>query len=438
MPPLEVQRDVSARIPTSKGESTLIYYTNTGDDKEHLALVTGDISGSSDLLVRIHSECFTGDVLGSQRCDCGNQLNQAMERIASEGRGVVIYLRQEGRGIGLREKLRAYNLQDDGYDTVDANLRLGHQADERDYGLAALILKDLGVKAVRLLTNNQSKIDGLQSLGVDVLSRVPLQTQATPENLEYLTTKATRMGQMLDLNAAQHDATPLPHWSNGHRVKLDRPFVTLTYAQSLDGSIARTPGAPLVLSGPESREMTHLLRSNHDAILVGIGTVIADDPGLNVRLADGTDPQPIVLDSKLRFPVDANLLAGPGPSPWIATTPQASESRRQALEQVGARVITLPSTSQGAVLLPALLDWIRTQGMNAVMVEGGASVITSFIASRLVDHVVLTIAPTFVGGLNAIGDLESSGVARPNLVNIGYRRVGDDLVVWGDPDWPED
>ena len=194
-----IENVTSARIPTEHGEFQLCYYRSTLDDKEHLALVCGEVAGRSEVLVRIHSECFTGDVLGSLRCDCGPQLHRAMQLVAAEGSGVVIYLRQEGRGIGLLDKLRAYNLQDEGYDTVDANLMLGHQADGRDYTIAALMLQDLGVESVRLLTNNPDKIEKLEALGVVVSARVPLPAVLNPENVVYLRTKAERMRHLLDL-----------------------------------------------------------------------------------------------------------------------------------------------------------------------------------------------------------------------------------------------
>lgn len=199
MEALTVQRMACARLPAPEGEFQLCLYHNSRDDKEHLALVMGAVAGATELLVRVHSECFTGDVLGSQRCDCGEQLHRAMRLIADAGRGLIIYLRQEGRGIGLLNKLRAYNLQDEGYDTVDANLRLGHQADERDYTVAALILQDWAVRSIRLMTNNPTKIESLRSLGVDVTSRVALQPSITADNAEYLRTKAERMRHLLTL-----------------------------------------------------------------------------------------------------------------------------------------------------------------------------------------------------------------------------------------------
>jgi GTP cyclohydrolase II len=201
----QVTRMVSARVPTGLGESQLHLYRSSLDGKEHLALVMGEVNDQSNVLVRLHSECFTGDVLGSLRCDCGEQLHYAMHAIASHGQGVIIYLRQEGRGIGLLDKLRAYNLQDQGYDTVDANLLLGHQADERDYTPAALILADLGVRSIRLLTNNPSKLNHLRQLGVQVDERIPLEPTVHADNAFYLLTKAQRMDHWLDL-----DTLPVP------------------------------------------------------------------------------------------------------------------------------------------------------------------------------------------------------------------------------------
>ena len=210
---LKIKRIVQARIPTDAGEFQLCLYANNRDDKEHLALVHGRVEQQNHVPVRIHSECFTGDVLGSRRCDCGEQLRLAMDYIAGQSMGVIVYLRQEGRGIGLLEKLRAYNLQDSGYDTVEANLALGHSEDEREYSMAAAILQDLGVQSVQLLTNNPDKISGLESLGVRVTGRVPLVATVTEDNAAYLLTKARRMNHLLDADLF-FPVEPLS--SNGH------------------------------------------------------------------------------------------------------------------------------------------------------------------------------------------------------------------------------
>lgn len=195
----QVKNLVQTRIPTAHGEFTLHYYSNTIDDKEHIAFVKGDVTQKQGIPVRIHSECFTGDVFGSRRCDCGEQLDMALQLIDEVGCGVLIYLRQEGRGIGLLKKLQAYNLQDNGLDTVDANIHLGHLADEREYDIAALILKDLKVSSVALITNNPKKIEELVRLGVAVDRRIPVETHVNSDNQEYLKTKVKKMSHMLSM-----------------------------------------------------------------------------------------------------------------------------------------------------------------------------------------------------------------------------------------------
>ncbi len=194
-----IENLVQTRIPTAQGEFTLHYFSNSIDDKEHVAFVKGDIKGKEDVPVRVHSECFTGDVLGSRRCDCGEQLEMALKLIEASGKGVLLYLRQEGRGIGLLNKLKAYNLQDQGMDTVDANLHLGHLPDEREYDMAALMLQNLGVKSVALITNNPQKIDELTKLGIPVSKRIPIETRIHTDNAGYLKTKAEKMRHMLSM-----------------------------------------------------------------------------------------------------------------------------------------------------------------------------------------------------------------------------------------------
>lgn len=434
---LTVRRMACTRLPTNEGVFQLCLYHNNRDEKEHLALIMGDVQDRENVLVRIHSECFTGDVLGSLRCDCGPQLNRAMELIAAEGAGVIVYLRQEGRGIGLLEKLRAYNLQDQGYDTVEANLMLGHQADAREYTSAAAILQDLGVKSVRLLTNNPDKLESLQLLGVQVTARVPLQMPPTSENIAYLATKVARMRHLLNTDLfpvnLRHAAPDL----GLHRPR-KRPFVTLSYAQSLDGSLTDQRGRPLPLSGAESLHLTHKLRASHDAILIGIGTLLADDPQLTVRLVEGADPQPVVVDSRLRFPPAARLMQHPTRLPWIATTETAVSPHQFALEAAGAHILRLPAAPDGRVDLAAMLNHLVDLGIRSAMVEGGAQLITSFLIQGLADRVVITIAPVFVGGLNVLdGRIPFAAPLLPRLHNLRYQRLGQDMVVYGDVLWPD-
>ncbi len=195
-----VERVAEAKLPTKYGEFVIVAYRSKVDPDEHVALVRGNISGDEPVLVRVHSECITGDVFASLRCDCGDQIALAMKNIADEGRGVFLYMRQEGRGIGFHNKLRAYALQDQGLDTVEANIALGFDADLRDYGVGAQILADLGLHKIRLLTNNPKKVIGLESYGLQIVETVPIVTSPTPYNLHYLETKQKKLGHLLGVD----------------------------------------------------------------------------------------------------------------------------------------------------------------------------------------------------------------------------------------------
>ncbi len=192
-----VERVETIDMPTDYGDFKLHLYRSQADGEHHIALVKGDPSGKKGVLVRVHSECLTGDVFGSRRCDCGPQLQAAMQRIADEGCGVVLYMRQEGRGIGLAPKIKAYKLQEQGLDTVDANLRLGFGMDLRDYGIGAQMLVDLGLRSIRLLTNNPKKVVGLQGYGLEIVGQLPIRVRPNPHNEKYLKTKRDRMGHSL-------------------------------------------------------------------------------------------------------------------------------------------------------------------------------------------------------------------------------------------------
>ncbi len=193
-----VKEVLKTKLPSKYGMYDLYLFTNAVNDKIHLALVKGDITSDEPVLTRVHDECLTGDILGSMRCDCGEQLEVALKKIEEEGRGVLLYMRQEGRGIGLVQKLHAYVLQDQGYDTVEANIKLGHKADERDYGIGAQILSALGVKKMRLMTNNPRKIVGLSAFNLEIVERIPIQVRQNEYNTRYLKTKVEKMGHLIE------------------------------------------------------------------------------------------------------------------------------------------------------------------------------------------------------------------------------------------------
>lgn len=453
MRPDVVRRTTTTRLPTQEGNFQLGHYVDMRDGKEHLALVMGQVQDQHNILVRVHSECFTGDVLGSQRCDCGEQLHEAMHRVAEEGQGVVLYLRQEGRGIGLEQKLKAYNLQDQGYDTVDANLMLGHQADEREYSAAAAILADLGIVSVRLLTNNPAKIDQLELLGIKISERVALTGTVTKDNAAYLATKVQRMRHLLSVPqytngkslgpstgmptrsaAIELQLAALRERTRSHASKNRQPFVTLSYAQTLDGTIGSANGERLHISGQESLVMTHALRAQHDAILVGIGTLLADDPSLTVRLVEGQSPQPIIVDTHLRTPLQAKIWSHPK-LPWIATLDTESLAA-QALIKQGATLISVPRDQNGQLDMTALLAHLGRAGIHSLMVEGGAAIIASMINLQLANYAVVTIAPRLVSG-NGINVTNTApptnGIA--TIDEPTYTQAGNDMILWGTMQW---
>ena len=400
----------------------------------YLALLRGDVAGQADVLTRLHSECLTGDALGSLRCDCGVQLRLALRRIAAEGTGVVVYATgHEGRGIGLVEKLLAYVEQDKGADTLEANLRLGHAVDCRDYGEAAEVLRTLGVRSVRLLTNNPGKVEGLTRAGLPVSGVEPLATSPHHRNLAYLRTKERSLGHL----------QPTGDAIGGERVRgvdasqlvgdvlsrPDRPYVVLKYAQSVDGRIATSTGDARWISGEAERQISHTLRAACDGVLVGIGTVLLDDPQLTVRMVPGASPVRVVLDSTLRVPDDARVLDPDAPT-VIVTTDRSSPERREALARRHVRVRVVGGGPDGVDLGMALAA-LREEGIRSLLVEGGAEVITSLLAGGFADRLVVAVSPMILGkGTEAVGPL---GVDRVRdgirLTNRSVHMTPEDILL---------
>jgi len=255
-----------ATLPSRFGEFRIVVFRTDGS--EVTAMIHGEVDGDEPVLVRLHSECLTGEALASLRCDCGTQLEAALAQIGRAERGVLLYLPHEGRGIGLFDKIRAYALQDEGMDTVDANVALGLPVDGRDYGLGADALRRLGVRRVRVLTNNPAKIDALRAHGLEVVERVALEATPNPVNLGYLLTKQRRMGHLLEL-VSRRSLEPIV------RTDPSVPLVTVHYAQTIDGRIAARGGDSRWVSSEASLTLAHELRASHNAVLVGIGTVKA-------------------------------------------------------------------------------------------------------------------------------------------------------------------
>jgi GTP cyclohydrolase II len=430
---------VTVPLPTSAGLFEAHAF-ECASGAVYLALVKGDVDGDDGVVTRVHSECLTGDALGSLRCDCGVQLQLGLRAIGAAGRGVLVYATgHEGRGIGLVNKLRSYAEQDRGADTLDANLALGLAVDAREYTDAAAVLEALGVRSVRLLTNNPQKVDGLRRCGVDVISVEPLATAPHSRNLGYLRTKERRLGHVRpagdtvgDVPLAPSPAVDISGLIGSVAAPAERPFVVLKFAQTLDGRIATATGDARWISGEAERRASHALRAACDAVLVGVGTVLQDDPQLTVRMVPGASPLRVVLDSTLRVPDRAKIL-GTDAATTILTTERSDPARRGSLATRRIGVNVLPAGAHGVDIGPAL-GALRSAGVETLLVEGGARVITSLLSAGVVDRLIVAVAPTIIGqGTEAVGPLGVTSIADGiRLVNRSMHVLGDDVVLAGD------
>jgi GTP cyclohydrolase II len=434
----EVREAARVWLPTSAGEfDARAFECSSGH--VYLALIKGDIGDGRSVLARIHSECLTGDALGSLRCDCGVQLDRAMRTLAAEGRGVLIYATgHEGRGIGLIDKLRAYMEQEAGADTVDANLRLGLPPDSRSYDDAAAVLNAVGIQSVRLITNNPGKVEGLQRAGITVEETIPLPASPHLRNRHYLHTKRDRFGHLHLLGA------PLPAESPGPPVDVGtllgvaqppdgRPFVLLKYTQTLDGRIATSNGAAKWIGGDAERRVSHALRAACDAVLIGVGTVLSDDPQLTVRTVPGRSPARVILDSRLRSPISAAVFTPDAPTYLMTSAHAQDEGKRKALAERQIAVRNVQSGPAG-LDIHAVIRQLYADGIRSLLVEGGARVITSLLAAGVADRIVVSIAPRILGhGSDTIGDLHDEQVIDAlNLTGRSVHLVGDAILIAAD------
>jgi GTP cyclohydrolase II len=434
----EVREAARIQLPTVFGEfDTRAFECASGH--VYLAMIKGVVGDGQPVLTRVHSECLTGDALGSLRCDCGSQLDLGLRALAAEGRGILVYATgHEGRGIGLIDKLRAYMEQDRGADTVDANLRLGLPADGRRYDDAAAVLKAVGVRSVRLATNNPRKVAGLKAAGITIEEVVP--TPAIPHlrNQRYLRTKRDRLGhasviaeqvpggrvtQPVDVSSLLGSSAP----------GADRPFVVLRYAQTLDGQVQGGPTGPDPASAEAQAPIWHALRAACDAVLVGVGTVLADDPLLTVRAVPGRSPARVVVDSSLRTPVSAAVLNPDAPT-YLMTNCHAGNQDKERLLATRYIAIRHVPEGPGGLDIAAVLRQLYTEGIRSVVAEGGPRVLASLLEANLADRVVVAISPQIHGQRAHVPSALSSQLSthRLRLNEQSVHLVGDQIIVAAD------
>lgn len=409
-------------LPTEHGVFAIRSYTHDG--LTHVTMTLGKPENADAPLVRVHSECLTGDALGSYRCDCGDQLSAGLAAIAAEGTGILVYLRgHEGRGIGLEHKLQAYALQDtDGLDTVEANISLGLPDDARTYDAAADILRHQGCSRIRLLSSNPAKSTALTATGVTVTERLSLALPDRSENSAYLQTKRRRMNHDLPAGHPTFDDT---NNLDVYRTIASFDEVVAQLAQSDDGFIATRTGDAEFVSGRLDRRHLHQIRAVCGAVMVGAGTVTADDPQLTVRAVEGDNPVRVVLDPNGRIPVDSRVLqSADAPTLWLVG------AEAQVSDHVGShvQVIRFPRATGQPIDPATILSMIRKHVSGSILIEGGGETVSAFLVSGVLDRLFLTHAPVLLGdgvpGIRFDGPSVMSDALRPS-----FRRysLGEDV-----------
>jgi 3,4-dihydroxy 2-butanone 4-phosphate synthase/GTP cyclohydrolase II len=431
----ELREAARVQLPTVAGEFDTRAF-KCGSGYVYLALIKGDLGDGRSVLTRVHSECLTGDALGSLRCDCGAQLDLGMRALVAEGRGVLIYATgHEGRGIGLLDKLRAYMEQEAGADTVDANLRLGLAPDSRRYDDAAAVLKAIGVRSVRLSTNNPRKVEGLQAAGVTVEQsfRCPLPASAQSA-IPTHQAGPVRAREPHRRSAVSRVCRAIGrYWqSAGQRQpRTDTRSWCCTPKRSTAGRPAA--GDSERISGEAENRISHALRAACDAVLVGVGTVLSDDPQLTVRAIPGPSPARVILDSRLRSPVNAAVFRPDAPT-YVMTTARASHPRKRLA--LAARHVAVRDIRPGPAGLDirAVLQQLHAEGIRSIIVEGGARVITSMLAAGVAHRVIVSISPRILGrGTDAVGELHKKRITDAlQLDSHSVHLVGGTIIVAAD------
>jgi 3,4-dihydroxy 2-butanone 4-phosphate synthase/GTP cyclohydrolase II len=418
----EVMHEVATRLPTKDGNFRIHLFKDE-KGREHVALVKGEVRNQENVMTRVHSECLTGDLFGSLRCDCGPQLHHAMRMIEEEKEGILIYLRQEGRGIGLAEKLKTYNLQDAGLDTVDANIYLGHKAEERDYHVASEVLKDLGVSSIRLVSNNPDKEKKLKDLGIKVSSRITLEPDVNIENLKYLKTKIDRMGHELgstQLFPYQPEMDDVRRYIVRKREeKKGSSYISVFNISGLDGQLTYEP--ELSGKGPAMYRILRLkLLKEHDALFV-----THDDLDLAIDLKE-TGKKILIYDPEMEIGMDHPLLGEDGPATAIVHGPVESK-KFEELDERGIPHFTILDNDLD-LDIGAFIEIQNRMDIGSIMVDGKDGISNLLMSNGLVNTVLNAMVPVISGGKGT-----KHYTLGFKLEDVGNVRMGDEVIYYGEP-----